>query len=124
MILNVSSNSLITWGGNDDDEERINRKAEFITICLFLPALDRIAWCMVGTAVYQLGCVSSNQAKNFNALNPGVQKILAPAHDTRENGCDQAMDMKQGHHVQAAIRGGEVQGSTDISRTGTDIPLR
>jgi hypothetical protein len=33
---------------------------------------------MVGTAVYQLGLASSSQAKNFNALKPGVQKTLAP----------------------------------------------
>ena len=77
--LNVFSNSFKTWGGNDAEEERMNRSAERFTIPSFLPALARMAWCMVGTAVYQLGCASSSQAKNFNALNPGVQKMLAPA---------------------------------------------
>ena len=34
---------------------------------------------MVGTAVYQVGRASCIHAKNCNALNPGVQQILAPA---------------------------------------------
>src|SRR5690606_6751200 len=42
-------------------------------------ARARIAWCMVGTAVYQVGWASSSQAKNFSALKPGVANTLAPA---------------------------------------------
>ena len=42
-------------------------------------ARARIAWCIVGTAVYQLGLASFIQAKHFSALNPGEQKIEAPA---------------------------------------------
>ena len=38
-----------------------------------------MAWCMVGTAVYQVGRASSIQAKNFSALKPGVQKTCEPA---------------------------------------------
>ena len=34
---------------------------------------------MVGTAVYQVGLASSIQAKNFSALNPGVQNTCEPA---------------------------------------------
>ena len=34
---------------------------------------------MVGTAVYQLGSISSSQPKTFSALNPGAQCTLAPA---------------------------------------------
>ena len=33
---------------------------------------------MVGTAVYQVGLASSICAKNFSALNPGVQKTPPP----------------------------------------------
>ena len=33
---------------------------------------------MVGTAVYQVGLASSISAKNFSALNPGVQNTLPP----------------------------------------------
>ena len=42
-------------------------------------ARARIAWCMVGTAVYQVGLASSIQPKNLSALKPGVQNTLPPA---------------------------------------------
>ena len=45
---------------------------------LLLFDLDKIAWCMVGTAVYQVGLTSSICAKNFNALNPPVQWTSPP----------------------------------------------
>ena len=43
------------------------------------PARARIAWCIVGTAVYQVGLASSIQPKNLSALKPGVQKTWPPA---------------------------------------------
>jgi hypothetical protein len=36
-------------------------------------ARPTIAWCIVGTAAYQVGLASSIQANNFNASKPGVQ---------------------------------------------------
>ena len=36
------------------------------------PARVRMAWCMVGTAVYQLGLTSSIWPKNWNKSKPGV----------------------------------------------------
>ena len=44
-----------------------------------LEARDRMVWCMVGTAVNQVGRASSIQAKNFSALKPGVQNTMEPA---------------------------------------------
>ena len=41
--------------------------------------MPRMAWCIVGTAVYQVGLASSIQLKNFNALKPGVHTTDAPA---------------------------------------------
>ena len=38
-----------------------------------------MAWCIVGTAVYQVGLASSIQPKNFSALKPGVQNTCEPA---------------------------------------------
>ena len=38
----------------------------------------RIAWCIVGTAVYQLGRTAPTQSANLNALNPGVQHTPGP----------------------------------------------
>ena len=43
------------------------------------PARERMAWCIVGTAVYHVGSASFIQRKNFMALKPGVQHTLAPA---------------------------------------------
>ncbi len=39
----------------------------------------RMAWCMVGTAVYQVGATSVSHSPNLNALKPGVQHTAAPA---------------------------------------------
>ena len=44
-----------------------------------LPARARIVWCMVGTAVYQVGCASSIQRKKCRASKPGVQNTSPPA---------------------------------------------
>ena len=43
------------------------------------PASPSIVWCMVGTAVYQVGFTSSNWAKKRKALKPGVQYTAPPA---------------------------------------------
>ena len=42
-------------------------------------ARPRIAWCMVGTAVNQLGRSSSIQRKKRSASKPGVQTTVPPA---------------------------------------------
>ncbi len=49
------------------------------TISPLRPARERIAWCMVGTAVIQVGFTASSQPKYFSPLNPGVQHTCAPA---------------------------------------------
>ena len=46
---------------------------------LLRAARPRIAWCMVGTAVYQVGRTSSNCWKMRRALKPGAQWTDAPA---------------------------------------------
>ena len=45
----------------------------------FFDARETMAWCMVGTAVYQVGWASSIQPKNLSALKPGVQNTCEPA---------------------------------------------
>ena len=42
-------------------------------------ARARIAWCMVGTAVYQVGFTVPSHSKKRKALKPGVQLTAAPA---------------------------------------------
>ena len=66
-------------GGKDEDDERIKRNDILVIISVFRKALDRIAWCIVGTAVYQLGEASSNQLNTLKALKEGQQNTEPPA---------------------------------------------
>ena len=76
---NAVSSSCMTGAGSEAEDERMKRSLRRSRISLLRSARARIAWCMVGTAVYQLGWDSSSQAKNFSALKPGVQTTLPPA---------------------------------------------
>ena len=66
-------------GGKEEDDERIKRNDILVIISSFRKALDRIAWCIVGTAVYQLGAASSNQLNTLKALKEGQQNTEPPA---------------------------------------------
>src|SRR3954454_5293466 len=77
--LNVSSSWAITWGGSDADDDLMKRSGFLAMLSGLRSARVRIAWCIVGTAVYQVGWASSSQAKKRRALKPGVQKTEAPA---------------------------------------------
>src|SRR5205823_4687810 len=76
---NVSSSSAITCGGSDADDERTKRSGFRAMLSWLRLARARIAWCIVGTAVYQVGWAASSQAKKRKALKPGVQNTDAPA---------------------------------------------
>ena len=64
--------------GKEADDERMNRNGFSSIVFWLVTARVRIAWCMVGTAVYQLGFNASIQEKTFNASNPGAQITLPP----------------------------------------------
>lgn len=68
-----------TGTGSEAEEERTKRSADRSTASPLRAARARIAWCIVGTAVYQVGRTSSSQPKNLSASKPGVQEIAAPA---------------------------------------------
>jgi hypothetical protein len=51
----------------------------------FLLARVRITWCIVGTALYQVGENVLSHEKNFNALNPGEVKIVPPENNEESN---------------------------------------
>jgi hypothetical protein len=70
---------LITCGGIELLLLRMKRSGWRAMTSLFLLARPTMAWCMVGTAVYQVGLASSIQPKNFSALKPGVQNTCEPA---------------------------------------------
>ena len=57
----------MTRGGKADEEERINRNLDREITSRFWAVRARIAWCMVGTAVYHVGGNSSIHSKNLGA---------------------------------------------------------
>src|ERR1700675_3546152 len=69
----------MTCGGSEDEDERMNRSRFASITSAFLDARERMPWCMVGTAVYQVGRTSAIQEKNFSALKPGVKQTSPPA---------------------------------------------
>ena len=81
---NVSSSACITCGGKDAEEERINLSGAASITALLRSARARIAWCIVGTAVYQVGRASLIQLKKRNASNPGAHQIDPPAASEAE----------------------------------------
>ena len=69
----------MTCGGSDAEDERMKRSLAALAASALARRRPRIAWCMVGTAVYQVGFTSSSQAKKRSALKPGVHDTDAPA---------------------------------------------
>ncbi len=67
--LNAASSSFISWGGREDEEERMKRSGFRSTTAWCSAHLPRIAWCMVGTAENQVGWKLSIHSKNLAHLN-------------------------------------------------------
>src|SRR5215212_6970443 len=80
----VASSCAITCGGSDADDDLMNRSGLRAMLSALRSARVRITWCIVGTAVYQVGWASSSWAKKRRALKPGVQKTEAPV-DSEES---------------------------------------
>ena len=76
--LNASFKSLNTAGGNEAEEDLINLKFKFFAASLFLFALNKIAWCIVGTPEYQVIFSNLAKSRNFNALKPLEAHTDAP----------------------------------------------
>ena len=53
--------------------------------------------------MYQVGLASSIAAKNFRALNPGVQKTLPPRESGAGGPAIEPVDVEERHDVEAAI---------------------
>ncbi len=68
----------MTAGGSGADDERITRNGR-PGVAAPAAMRARIAWCIVGTAVYQVGAVCAIQSKNSTAENAGVHTLDAPA---------------------------------------------
>src|SRR5437763_1099941 len=80
--LKQLSNAGPSSGGKAADDDRMKRKGFRRMTSGYAWAPSRIAWCIVGTAVYQVGRTSSNQSKKRPTsppAKPGVQATLPPA---------------------------------------------
>ena len=64
----------------------MNRSALALATAALRPARARIAWCMVGTALYQVGRSSRSQRKKRSASKPGAQTTAAPADSVANTG--------------------------------------
>ena len=82
---NASSSPSMTEGGSAADEERISRSELRLIRAMYSSFSPRIAWCIVGTPVNQVGLNSSSPAKKTDALKPGVHTTLAPATTEESN---------------------------------------
>ena len=87
-------------GGRRADEAQLRRRERFRHCA---PRAARIAWCMVGTAVYQLGLASSSHWKKRSALKPGRAEDAAARGERRQHRRDQPVDVEQRHDVEAAV---------------------
>src|SRR5262245_42257603 len=77
-MANSVSSWLMTVTGSDDDDERMKRRRCVLIASALLAARRRIAWCMVGTPEYHVGCTSVIHEKNLSALKPGEQHTSPP----------------------------------------------
>ena len=68
-----------TEGGKAAEDERIRRSLLPATADGLRRARCRMAWCIVGTALYQVGRSSSTHLKNRIAWKPGLDATAAPA---------------------------------------------
>ena len=76
---NAASRPAISLGASGDEQDRINRRlVRWIGLGRRV-ARARMAWCMVGTAVYQVGRKWSSHSMKFCAWKPGAHATEAPA---------------------------------------------
>src|SRR5438067_2354724 len=64
---NAASSSDMTLGGSEAEELRMSRSGFRAITSAFWAARARIAWCIVGTPVYQFGRNASSHSKNLSA---------------------------------------------------------
>ena len=81
----VFSTSCIVVDGKGAELDLINLNFVCAIISEFLFARERIAWCIVGTALYHVGENTLSHEKNFKALNPVEAKTFPPENKEESN---------------------------------------
>src|SRR5262249_20575885 len=66
-------------GASEDEDERMKRSGLALMTSVLFAARERMAWCMVGTAVYQVGRTSAILVRRRGAVTPVVQQTWPPA---------------------------------------------
>ena len=76
--LKVASSSAKTWGGKEDEDERMKRSGTLAMTSLLLFDRDKMAWCMVGTAVYALAHdkLSEQAGRRLKLISGVVMAVL------------------------------------------------
>ena len=111
----ASSSSAITCGGErgrggaDEAQRRAGRR---IRVAL---GAARIAWCMVGTAVYQVGSSSSSQRRT-ERVEAGRADHGGAGGQRGQQRRDQPVDVEQRHDVEAAVARRQLQRRRDVRR--------
>ena len=84
----------------------MKRSGRRATISRSRAARESIAWCIVGTAVYHVGSSVIHPFEEPVAHRiPASRSRCAPAVSDATTAADEAMNVEQRHHVQAAIVG-------------------
>ena len=79
-------------------------------------ARARIAWCMVGTAVYQVGRIIPEPGEELEGVEAGRAADVRAGVERAQHRRDQAVDVEERHHLEAAVRGRQRAGSWRCGR--------
>src|SRR5262249_32079970 len=103
------SRDAATCGGRAAEDERTKRRRRREITPAFRDARASTAWCIVGTAVYQVGSSSFIQSKKEGASKPGEQATLPPAESDARSAATSPWMWKSG--MTARHRSAEVSAS-------------
>ena len=87
-------------------------------------ARGRIAWCMVGTAVYQVGCRVLEPVEEAQRVEAGRAVDRGAGRERGRDRGDQAVDVEQRHDVEAAVVGRQRQRGADVAGRGREVALQ
>ena len=114
----------MTAGGSEADELRMNRSRPAAMTSLNRGARSSSAWCMVGTAVYQVGCIVPQPGEEAEAAEARSTDHRPAGGDRGQHCRDQPVNVEQRHDVQADIRRPQLQRPADMHRRGSQIGVR
>ena len=79
------------------------------------------AWCIVGTAVYQVGPDLPQPGEEAEAVEAGRADNRSAGRDRGQHGGDQAVDVEQRHDIEADVVRRQLQRPADMARRGGEV---